>query len=37
MDKKLLFSCVVLSLTACSKSLDMSYNENGGNSRPGRS
>lgn len=32
MDKKLLFSCVVLSLTACSKSLDMSYNENGGNS-----
>ena len=32
MDKKLLFSCVVLFLASCSKSLDLSYNENGSNS-----
>ena len=32
MNKKLLFPCVVLALTACSKSSDMSYEGNGGKS-----
>ena len=32
MDKKLLFSCILLILTACGKSLDLSYNGNDVNS-----